>query len=244
MSKPIDAKPRKAVKNMTTRKIYAQESIAGMNALVFTPDSNPHNAFEALPLIVYLHGAGERGSNHEHLYRHGIPKLISEGYELPAVVLVPQCPAWAVWDNVVRELKTLIDTIILQYGIKRDRITLTGASMGGFGTWMTGITYPNFFAGIAPVAGGGMSWRACKLCTTPVFAVHGECDTDVPIEYSKMMVAHLDSENGMASLTVLPGLGHNDGIDYAYRHTELIRWLIRQRRTDFGEVKEVCSDLF
>lgn len=162
----------------------------------------------------------------------------------PAVFLVPQCPAWAVWDNVVRELKTLINSVVLEYGINSDSITLTGASIGGFGTWMIGITYPNFFAEIAPVAGGEISWRSCKLRTTPVFAVHGECAPDVPIEYSKMMIKHLDTDGGMASLLPLPGLGHNDAIDYAYRPTKLIDWLISQRRTDFSEVKEVCWDLF
>ncbi len=229
---------------MNTKVIFASESPAAMNALVFTPDTDPVNVSGDLPMIVYLHGAGERGTTHEHLYRHGIPKLIREGKEIPAVILVPQCPAWAVWDNVVRELKMMIDAAALKYGIKRDRITLTGSSMGGFGSWMTGITYPDYFAGIAPVAGGGMSWRVCKLAKTPVLAVHGDADDAVPIAYSEMMVDVLSTMSENAELIRLEGMGHNDGIDYAYRHTKLIDWLLEQRRTDFSEVKEVCWDLF
>ena len=229
---------------MLKRIIHSSESPAGLNAVIFAPEEQPHNESGELPLIVYLHGAGERGANVEHVCRWGMPRLITEGREIPAVILAPQCPAWAVWDNLVREVKMMIDAAAVEYGIKRDRITLTGPSMGGFGTWMMGITYPSYFAGIAPVAGGGMSWRASKLCKTPVFVVHGESDGDVPIIYSRMMIDRVKAASGTAELITLTGLGHGDAIEYAYEHTGLIDWLLAQRRTDFSEVKEVCWELF
>ncbi|MBO7344821.1 MAG: phospholipase, partial [Clostridia bacterium] len=123
-----------------------------LQSLLFTPAEKVQNP----PLIVYLHGAGERGENIEHLYRHGMPKLIKSGKEIPAIVLCPQCPAQFVWNNIVERLKNLIDLIVEEYQISKDRIAITGSSMGGFGTWEMGLTYANYFSAIAPVAGGGL----------------------------------------------------------------------------------------
>ena len=221
-----------------TEKIYDNGKIK-MNYGVYTPEN-----YNELPLIVYLHGAGERGEEFSHLERHGISRLLSEGKEYPAVILTPQCPAQFVWDNVVTELKEIIDLVVSEYGIKEDRISITGSSMGGFGTWMMGVTYNNFFAGIAPVAGGSMSWRMQNLKTTPVYAFHGDKDTLVPPIYSELCVNAVNANGGNAKLEILENYGHNDGINYAYEHTDLIEWLILQRRTDFSKVPEFCSHLF
>ena len=154
----------------------------GMNYWFFLPNNYKEN----LPLMVYLHGAGERGKKIEHLSRHGLAKLLTEGKEIDAAVLIPQCPADCVWDNLPHSLKTLIDEVVDKYKIDVKRITVTGSSMGGFGTWMLGMTYPNFFAGLAPVAGGGMEWRAQNLSTTPVRAYHGKEDKTVECIRSQM----------------------------------------------------------
>lgn len=224
---------------MNIKNCFYSDNKFGMNYFVAFPKE-----YEELPLIVYLHGAGERGKNIEHLYRHGIPKLLKEGKEYPAIILCPQCPEMYVWDNVVADLKGIIDSVVNECGVKNDRIAITGSSMGGFGTWMMGKTYPTFFSGIAPVAGGGMSWRTSKLVSTPVFAVHGTVDGAVPIVYSQLMVDGVNGYGGKATLLKLDDMGHNDGIDYAYRNTELIDWLIKQRRTNFDYIKEFCEDLF
>ena len=229
---------------MIVTEIKASAVSSGMNALLFAPASDPVNASGNLPLLIYLHGAGERGLIHEHLYRHGVPKLIEEGAKFNAVILVPQCPEWAVWDNVVDDLKQLIDETMLRYAIKRDRVSLTGSSMGGYGTFAMGISYPTLFAGIAPVAGGGMAWRAPKLVSTPVIAYHGAADDDVLPVCSSLMTDAVNKAGGKAELNLLEGLGHNDGIDYAYRRTDLIERLILLRRTDFSRVKEPCEEYF
>ena len=218
---------------------YVSEDKNVMNYLVFYPDD-----YADLPLICYLHGAGERGKVLSHLYRHGIPKLISEGKEIPAVVLCPQCSSEFVWDNMVVSVKALIDEIALKFKIKSDRICITGSSMGGYGTWMMGQTYGNYFAAVAPVAGGGMTWRAANLKTTGVYAVHGKDDTVVPAFNTENMINALKPRNKNVKLLLLDGLGHNDGIDYAYGKTDLIEWLLSQRRTDFAEVAEVCSEYY
>ena len=211
-----------------------------LNALLFTPN----RIQDDLPLIVYLHGAGERGENIEHLYRHGVPSLIESGKEIPAIVLCPQCPRNFVWNNIVEKVKTIIDLIVEEYKISKDRIAITGSSMGGFGTWEMGLTYPNFFSCIAPVAGGGLSWRCERLITTPDKAYHGAIDTAVPLCYSTLMVDAVKSCGGDAKLVVLDEFGHNDGIRFAYFNTDLIEWVLSQRRTNFERVKEICEELF
>lgn len=204
----------------------------------------PEGAKENLPLLVYLHGAGERGEDLTHLTRHGIPKMLSEGREFEAIVLCPQCPAPFVWNNVVREVKQLIDKVISEFEIKPDRILITGSSMGGYGTWEMGLTYPNFFAGIAPVCGGAMPWRAGNLRTTPVMTWHGDKDDTVASVNSELMVEAINRTGGKATLHVLKGFGHNDGIEEAYCRTELIAWLLCQRRIDFTPVPEAMSEYF
>ena len=195
-------------------------------------------------LLVFLHGAGERGKNIENVMRHAIPRLIREGAEIPAVVLCPQCPGSFVWDNLVSELMSVIIKVRDEFGISEDRVCLTGASMGGFGTIMMGMTYPTFFSAIGPVAGGGMSWRGAKLQTTPAYFIHGDADETVPVIYSKMVSDVVAGTGGQVIFKSLPGLGHMDGIDYAYRNTDLIPWLLEKRRTDRTHVKEICEDMF
>ena len=224
---------------MNEKIVLHTETPFGMNYQIFYPEHT-----KDLPLLVYLHGAGERGVNLPHIFRHGVPKLIKEGLELPAVVLCPQCPAEYVWDNVVERVKGIIDAVAAEFRIEKDRICLTGSSMGGFGTFMMGKTYGGFFSAIAPISGGGMSWRAGNLKNTPLWVIHGKEDSLVPPIYSEMMVEAALRAGAPARLTVLEGKGHNDAIDAAYRSTEVISWLLAQRRTDFTPAPEFCSDLF
>lgn len=222
-----------------------------LGGLIFLPGRyNGHTgqknvAEEELPLLVYLHGAGERGTKTEHMCRHGIPRLITrEGLEIPAVVLCPQCPADYVWNNVVREVKAVIDSTVRRFSMRHDRISLTGCSMGGFGAWEMGMTYTGFFSALAPVAGGGLSFRAGNLRTTPIRAYHGTADELVPAVYSTLMTEAVLACGGHAELTLFPGLGHNEGIEYAYGHTDMIDWLLAQRRTDHTPEPEFLSEYF
>jgi len=209
------------------------------NYKLYYPEQN-----KKLPLLIYLHGAGERGDNIDHLDVHAIPRLIKNGKEYNAVVLCPQCPAEFVWNNVVSQLKKLIDETASRFGILRDRICITGSSMGGFGTFEMGLTYRNFFSCIAPVAGGGMEWRCQNLKTTPVKAYHGDIDNDVTIDHSIKMVEMINANGGNAELITLKNMGHSDGIEYAYEHTDLVEWALAQRRTDFSYVPECLEELF
>lgn len=191
-----------------------------------------------LPLLIYLHGAGERGKTFENVYRHAIPKLIREGADIPAVVLFPQCPARFIWNNVVAELYDIITDVLERYSIERDRVVLTGSSMGGYGTWETAMCYPELFAAIAPVAGGGVMWRTERLKDVPVFAWHGEDDPVVYVSQSEIMVDLVNRFGGHAELFRLENMEHNDAIDFAYRNTDLIERLLSCRKKDFSPVPE------
>ena len=201
-----------------------------MGYYVFLPrDYSPEKKY---PMIVFLHGAGERGNGKDELERvkvHALPKYASGGLDTPAILLCPQCPEIFVWNNVVIELKALIDKVADDYNADKSRISITGISMGGFGSWEMGITYPDYFSAIAPICGGGLSWRGDLLKDMPIWAFHGDADTAVPLKNSVEMVDKVNSEGGNAKLTILHGVGHFSWDD-AYLDTKLIEWLISKER--------------
>ena len=220
-------------------KLFVSDTIHELNCLVYYPDN-----YKDLPMILFLHGAGERGKKSDHLTRHGIPKLISEGKEIPAIVVCPQCPQTFIWNNVVEEVKDIVLQVAEMFDIKRDRIMVTGSSMGGYGTWEIAMCYPEIFAAAAPVAGGGVTFRTCKLHNIPIKAYHGNKDDAVEFINSELMVNAVNRFGGSAELVILDNMGHNDAIDFAYRSTDLISWLISNRKTDFTRIPEPCECCF
>lgn len=194
--------------------------------IIYTPD----NCTKGLPLMVFLHGAGERGDDLELVNVNAVPKLIKNGsIEVPAIVLCPQCPQNFVWNNLVIKLKALIDSVAKEYDVDLNKISITGISMGGYGTWEMGLTYPEFFCAIAPVCGGGLSWRCNALTKMPIWAHHGDADATVPVSNSLEMVDKVNAMGGHAKLTIYHGVGHNSW-DPAYTETVLISWLLQQKR--------------
>ncbi len=196
-------------------------------------DWNP--AVEKLPLIVFLHGAGERGTDPE-LVRgfFGIPKFFGENpsyHGLRVITLSPQCPVENIWHHLTLPLYELIMTIVEQCNIDRNRISITGCSMGGFGTWEMICTYPKLFAAAAPICGGGLSWRAGALREMPIRVFHGGVDSVVPTVYSQLMVDAANAAGGHAELTVFPGVDHDSWVP-AYRDTDVIEWLATQCRPE------------
>lgn len=182
-----------------------------------------------MPMIVFLHGAGERGCDLELVKNQGIPKMISEGKKVAAVVLCPQCPDDIVWNNIVFKIKCLIDSIAENQNVDKKRISITGLSMGGYGTWEMGLTFPTFFSAIAPICGGGMSWRAGLLKDMPIRAFHGGKDDAVPCSNSMEMVDAINDNGGCAELTIFHNVRH-DSWTAAYEKTDLIEWLIKTER--------------
>ena len=182
--------------------------------LVYTPKDIPT---EGLPLIVFLHGAGERGNGEslDCLTVHSLPALIERGAAPRAVVVCPQCPLDTFWVADLPRLFRFIDEVEARYGTDPARVSLTGVSMGGFGTWYAALARPERFCAIAPVCGGGMPWAAKRL-TMPVRAFHGDADTAVLPSCSIDMVDALHKAGHKdARLTIYHNVGHNSW-DYAY----------------------------
>lgn len=182
-----------------------------------------------LPLVIFLHGAGERGNNLDLVKIHGIPKLIEQGKEFPFIAVSPQCPKDSWWTLEHESLKVLLDYIVKTHNVDKRRIYMTGLSMGGYGTWYMGGLYPKTFAAIAPVCGGGNLIVGQQLTSTPIWAFHGDKDEVVPLEESERMVKVVKKTGGKAKLTVYKGVGHNSW-DKAYDNAKLYEWLLSHKR--------------
>lgn len=191
-------------------------------------------ATERLPMLVFLHGAGERGTDPAPLRSfYGIPRLFGEQpqyHGLRVITLSPQCPESHIWHHLTLPLRELIETVAEECGVDRDRITITGCSMGGFGTWEMICTYPQLFAAAAPICGGGLTWRAGALKQMPLRVFHGGADSVVPLVYSQLMTDAVNKAGGHAELTVFPGVDHDSWIP-TYRDTDVIEWLVAQKRS-------------
>ena len=155
-----------------------------MNYLLYLPKEYAQQ--DAWPLLLFLHGAGERGDDLERVKVHGPPKLIAAGKEFPIIVVSPQCPSSQWWQP--HELAALIDEIVEKYKVDQDRIYVTGLSMGGYGTWSLAGFSANRFAAIVPICGGGDPRSVRRFSHLPVWAFHGAKDSVVPLSASEQMV--------------------------------------------------------
>ncbi len=180
------------------------------------------------PLLVFLHGAGERGDNLELVKKHGPPKRIEQGKDYPFIVVSPQCPAGQWWTEKTDTLMALLDEIESKYAVDPERVYLTGLSMGGFGTWTLACRHPERFAAIAPICGGGEWYLADRLTNVPVWAFHGAKDSVVPLDLSEKMVQSVQRAGGTARLTVYPEANH-DSWTATYDNRELYEWLLSHR---------------
>lgn len=184
------------------------------------------------PLILFLHGAGERGNDVSKIEIHGPPKLIAkEGKSFPFVIVSPQCPKedWWTSGKQLDILNAFLDNILENYRIDKDRIYLTGLSMGGYGTWSLAAAHPDRFAAIAPICGGGNTWDARRVANLPVWVFHGAKDQVVPIEKSEIMVAALEKAGGSVEFTVYPEAGHDSWTE-TYNNPDLYEWFLKHSR--------------
>ena len=182
-----------------------------------------------MPLIVQLHGAGERGNGKEELKLvdvHGFSKCM-ENNEFECTFVMPQCPPDTFWAARVESIIEFIKQVAEEFNADKDRIYLTGLSMGGYGTWFTAMANPGMFAAIAPVCGGGMAWNAHML-EMPVWAFHGAEDSVVSVNQSDEMVAKLRELGRSVKYTRVDKVGHNVW-EKAY-NKELVQWFLDKKR--------------
>jgi len=178
------------------------------------------------PLLLFLHGMGERGRNVQDVTKHGPPKMIAAGDEFPFVVVSPQCPPDHWWHDVEDDLLALIDEVSATCAVDARRVYLTGLSMGGYGTWTMGRKHPERFAALVPICGGLLpGYDLAPLATRPVWAFHGAKDPVVPLRESQWIVDAVRDLGGDIRLTVYPEAEH-DAWSETYANPALYEWLL------------------
>jgi len=189
------------------------------------------------PLVLFLHGIGERGDDLLRVTKHGPPKLATSGRDFPFLLAAPQCPAGSAWILQLDSLRALLLDLIRQHPVDTSRIYLTGLSMGGFGTWHLAVENPHAFAAIVPICGGAASATALAermpaIAHVPTRVYHGAKDTVVLPRKSEELVQALRAAGGNVAYTLYPDAEH-DSWTRTYEDPSLWDWLLAQRNPDF-----------
>jgi predicted peptidase len=213
-----------------------QTRTLAVDYLLFLPAGYTTNSARHWPLIFFLHGSGERGTDVQDVASHGVPKIDQHSTNFPFIVVSPQCPDDKIWSQDL--LLALLDDVENRYAVDRHRVYLTGMSMGGYATWTLGVAHPGRFAAIAPVCGGGdvlqpylaNGTNALALKTLPVWAFHGAKDPIVPVEESERMVMLMKGFGDHdLKFTIYPDAGH-DCWTQTYQNPELYAWFLKHSR--------------
>ncbi len=199
------------------------------------------------PLVLFLHGAGERGTDNAKQLIHGTGEFAKpeNRQKYSCFLVAPQCPAGRRWAELdwSRPAKAgpepppeplqlaldLVDKLVADLPVDRSRIYVTGLSMGGFGTWAAIARRPEFFAAAIPICGGGDPATAPKLKNLPIWAFHGDNDHTVPSQRTTAMIDAIRKAGGTPKLTLYPGVGH-DSWTRTYSDPAVLAWFFSQRR--------------
>jgi predicted peptidase len=195
------------------------------------------------PVVLFLHGAGERGSNNTSQVKNGAELFINETYrkKYPCFVVVPQCPANSFWgytspqnskdipDQPLNAALSLLDQVIKENPVDKHRVYLIGLSMGGYATFRSLEARPKFFAAAIPICGGGYPQQVKEYKRVPLWIFHGEKDPVVSPENSKKMAEALKAVGSKPKLTLFPNVAH-DAWTPALNNPETWEWLFEQKR--------------
>lgn len=204
------------------------------------------------PVVLFLHGSGERGNDGLIQTDVGIGHAIRlKNSRFPFIVVMPQCRENKIWGDAVMEAQALaaLDASIKEFHGDRNRVYLTGLSMGGYGTWEIGAAYPERFAALIPICSGLLPLKdmpelyvalpadakgndpyaeiARRVANTPIWIFHGDADQSVPVTEARHMAEALKAVNAKFKYTEYPGVGHNSW-DNAYAEPDLFPWMLEQ----------------
>ncbi len=185
-----------------------------LDYLLHVPPESVKPASGKYPLILFLHGRGESGSDLEIVKLHGVPRVVGENPDFPFLVVAPQCPLGLSWVLLADALEALLDQTLQRDDVDHSRVYLTGLSMGGYGTWHLAVQRPEVFAAIAPVCGAGdlvnsLPHRICALESMPVWAFHGSSDDVVPLAAQQKLIDALrECSSAEVKFTIYEGVGH------------------------------------
>ena len=204
-------------------------SSAHLKYLLHIPTMGSEQA--KLPLILFLHGSGERGDDQQSIKKYGLPRELESRPDFSFIVLSPLCPAAKRWVDLGAEVTTLLDEIIAKYPVDPARVYLTGFSMGGEGVWYFAVEHPERWAAIAPVSGhiprqADFLTRLCVLKSKPVWVFHGAADDVVPLSGSQIPTEALRECGADVRFTVYPDLGHGPTSDETFPNEALYTWFL------------------
>ncbi len=204
--------------------------------VIYTPPG--FDRTQTYPLVLFLHGSGERGTDNRRQLKVGLgPALREEPGRCPAIVLFPQAESksrvpievWAPNQPDGARALSILNRTEEEYRVDLDRVYLTGISMGGIGSWRQAAADPKRWAAVVPICGGGNSSHADRLINMPIWCFHGGADFVVPTAFSRQMIKAIEKAGGKPKYTEYDGVGH-DSWNKAYREPDLWRWLFAQRR--------------
>jgi predicted peptidase len=239
LSLPSIAVARKAPPPPPLEGQTVQSPVAegGYRYLLFIPKGYNASGMERWPLLIFLHGSGERGADINVVKKHGPPMLVEKDPAFPFIVISPQLPeqstgAGEFWP--IAPLEAILDHALKTLRIDRSRVYLTGLSLGGIATWDWGTAHPEHFAALAPVAAFGDPKRACNAKDVPIWAFHGDHDDVVDTRGDFEMVDALKKcgSDPAPRLTIYPNTDHWSWVP-AYNDAALWMWLLEQRKPAF-----------
>ncbi len=182
------------------------------------------------PMIMFLHGMGERGQDGLLQSEVGIGRAIRRQASLyPCIVVMPQCPGDKTWLDALNHVDVAMEQTLKEYAIDTSRLYLTGLSMGGYGSWTYGAMHNDLFAAIVPICGGGKTTDAPALAKVPIWAFHGGADSVVKPLASQSMVQAVKEAGGNIQYTEYPGVDHNSW-DQTYVDSEMVKWMLSQKK--------------
>ncbi|WP_145048583.1 prolyl oligopeptidase family serine peptidase [Paenibacillus xylanexedens] len=196
-----------------------------MDYLLHVPNSVTETN-ELWPVILFLHGSGERGTDLNKLRQHSLPHIVEKDEGFPFIVISPQCPEDEFWANEKEAVIGIVEYVLANYAADPKRVYLTGLSMGGYGAWHLPADFPDVFAAVAPICGGCNPAKAEALQGLPIWAFHGAKDDVVPLSESQGIVDALLALNADVKLTVYPESDH-DAWTETYNNPDLYKWFLR-----------------
>lgn len=230
---------------LTTQEVFNGKNGAKLLYRQYVPKDLAPDA--KIPLVLFLHGAGERGDDNTAQLKHGVGAIIkySQEKQMPFAMLVPQCPNNQMWVNKpwgatshhmdksptgnLAMVLSLLKEKITSLPIDPNRVYVTGISMGGYGTWEIIQREPTLFAAAIPICGGGDTREAWRIRDLPIWVFHGDADMAVPVERSRAMVTALWGCGGHVYYREYPNMNH-DVWTRTYNDREVLDWLFKQKR--------------
>ncbi|MCS6864899.1 MAG: dienelactone hydrolase family protein [Gemmataceae bacterium] len=225
---PVDAQEKPRTGFM--EKVFHNADGSQSRYVVFVPHS--YDGTKEFPVILFLHGAGESLGGKKMPVEVGIgPAIKAREKTFPFITVIPQSAkrTWQADSEDGRRAIAILDATLQEYKIDPKRQILTGLSMGGYGTWSLAAAYPNRWAAIVPICGGGDPNNASKIKDIPCWCFHGQEDNAVKVERSREMIAALEKAGGKPRYTEYQWVGH-DSWDPAYATNQLYTWLLRQSK--------------